>query len=351
MNNTPKKSVQNDRKQSVNCSSEALKNTEYTKIHFSESELYEKIRKLSNTFDSKINQSKQNEHKEEFRASILEEATKSKLTFNKTKLLSHEKACTRLNFLQLLFQNDFSQHFIQKEQDDQQAIKDEISDEFLRNQSSNKSMDSYNESSVLYNIDSFNIKHNCLLSFDNLDTCANKLSFSNQKEAKNETRIDSYEETTALPVFISKKKYLTMNNTDIDDFLFGKRKRKKMQNVDMNAFCKNIDSVNTSSQPERLFPCAICFSTFTSPQGLGGHMSRTHKDQSLKFKRKKEIRESRAAIRDQREEAKRILCENNNKNYYALINSKEGKGTIKKLICQNMKQFKQIRDQLPKTSF
>ena len=44
---------------------------------------------------------------------------------------------------------------------------------------------------------------------------------------------------------------------------------------------------------EKKFCCEFCSETFSSGQGLGGHMSRKHKDQSIKFKHKREIRNKR----------------------------------------------------------
>lgn len=96
----------------------------------------------------------------------------------------------------------------------------------------------------------------------------------------------------------------------------------------------------------RKFPCDFCPATFSSHQGLGGHMSRSHKDQSLKFKKKKEIRNSRTAARDLLEEAKKVLCENNKFNYDELISSKQGKIKLKKIILQHEKEYKKIRKEL-----
>ena len=49
-------------------------------------------------------------------------------------------------------------------------------------------------------------------------------------------------------------------------------------------------------------------------------MSSTHKEQSVKFQKKKEIRDSRTPARKLLEEAKRILCAKFNIDYDELIN-------------------------------
>ena len=99
------------------------------------------------------------------------------------------------------------------------------------------------------------------------------------------------------------------------------------------------------------FPCDFCPATFSSHQGLGGHMSRSHKDQSLKFKKKKEIRNSRTAARDLLEEAKKVLCENNKYNYDELISSKQGKIKLKTIILQHEKEYKKIRKELKENKY
>ena len=94
------------------------------------------------------------------------------------------------------------------------------------------------------------------------------------------------------------------------------------------------------------FKCDFCNAVFPSHQGLGGHMSRTHKDQSLKFKKKKEIRENRTLERDMLGEAKKIFCERRSLNFIELMKTKMGKNKLKKLIDQNQKEFRNIRKEV-----
>lgn len=122
-----------------------------------------------------------------------------------------------------------------------------------------------------------------------------------------------------------------------------------------------VDSITSNSEEEiqyinkktgrRIFPCDFCDALFNTPQGLGGHMSRTHKDQSLKFKKKKEIRNNRTAMRDLLEEAKKVLCEQNNVNYDILMSTKQGKIKLKRIILQHEKEYKKIRKELKENKY
>ena len=120
----------------------------------------------------------------------------------------------------------------------------------------------------------------------------------------------------------------------------------KIKNDINNNNNNNNNILGGSSDEDKHYNCNFCSCKFTSPQGLGGHMSRTHKSQSLKFLKKKEIRNNREPQRKLLEEAKRILCENHKRDYYMLLKSKQGKEIIKQLILNHQKEFKLIRKQL-----
>lgn len=112
------------------------------------------------------------------------------------------------------------------------------------------------------------------------------------------------------------------------------------KNKECDCHCKDNDDNN------KHYNCNFCTCKFSSPQGLGGHMSRTHKSQSIKFLKKREIRNIREPLRKLLEESKMILCQNHNKNYLTLLKSRQGKESIKKLIANHQKEYKMIRKQL-----
>ena len=121
---------------------------------------------------------------------------------------------------------------------------------------------------------------------------------------------------------------------------------------------KNSSFINTNSNSNseiKYYDCSYCNCKFSSPQGLGGHMSRTHKCQSLKFLKKKEIRAKREPIRRSLELSKKAIYEkyyNKEKirgeqiDYDTFIKSKKGKEKIKQLVNEHPKEFKKIRKEL-----
>ena len=121
---------------------------------------------------------------------------------------------------------------------------------------------------------------------------------------------------------------------------------------------KNSSFINTNSNSNseiKYYDCSYCNCKFSSPQGLGGHMSRTHKSQSLKFLKKKEIRAKREPIRRSLELSKKAIYEkyyNKEKirgeqiDYDTFIKSKKGKEKIKQLVNEHPKEFKKIRKEL-----
>lgn len=112
------------------------------------------------------------------------------------------------------------------------------------------------------------------------------------------------------------------------------------------AVSQNEEEFLQKKRESKTFNCELCSAIFATPQGLGGHMSSTHKEQSVKFQKKKEIRDSRTPARKLLEEAKRILCAKFNIDYDELINTKMGKIKIKEIILQNEKEYKLIRREL-----
>ena len=126
----------------------------------------------------------------------------------------------------------------------------------------------------------------------------------------------------------------------------------KYENVTLfNKITKKKKEINDNTEnkiDDKKFICDICNEVFTSGQGLGGHMSRKHKDQSMKFKHKKEIRNKREPLRNILVQAKKILCKNHLIDYDEQIRSREGKTLIKSLVKEYNEEFKKIKNELKK---
>lgn len=144
-----------------------------------------------------------------------------------------------------------------------------------------------------------------------------------------------------------KETELDMNNIESNNDIDGEN-----ENVnDGNSSSQCDDNNNNSKQKNTIlkkkkYKCTICPCVFASPQGLGGHMSRTHKDQSIKFQNKKKIRLLREPQRKLLEKAKIMLCKYCNQDYYSLIKTKKGKEKIKSLVLVHKKEYKEIRKRL-----
>ena len=85
--------------------------------------------------------------------------------------------------------------------------------------------------------------------------------------------------------------------------------------------------------------CQICKKIFNNPCALGGHMSRRHPHKSLIYQKKLNIRNNRVEFRQAILDAKINLAEKYGYDYKTLINKKNGKLFIKKLILDNKKEY------------
>jgi len=97
-----------------------------------------------------------------------------------------------------------------------------------------------------------------------------------------------------------------------------------------------------------VFSCEVCNQKFNCGQGLGGHMSRKHPKASVKFIRKKEIRNKREEHRNILYEAKKKLLASFNYNYDQLRSTSEGKKQIKEIVKSNRDTFKSLRMEISK---
>lgn len=110
-----------------------------------------------------------------------------------------------------------------------------------------------------------------------------------------------------------------------------------------NKETSNIEFVNRVFNP---FKCLICGISFNNGQGLGGHMSRKHPNQSEKYEKKKQTRERRKEKREHIYEAKSILLNRHKHNYEKLKDSSTGRKLIKSLVREHREEYLEIRKNL-----
>jgi hypothetical protein len=166
----------------------------------------------------------------------------------------------------------------------------------------------------------------------------------------NEVNKEKNEQTKKICDYISKEMNLITSIMSTFPILLYP-KSGKYENLNLfNKITKKKKSFNNSENKidDKKFICDICNEIFTSGQGLGGHMSRKHKDQSMKFKHKKEIRNKREPLRNILVQAKKILCKNHLIDYDEQMRSKDGKTLIKSLVIEYNEEFKKIRNELKK---
>jgi hypothetical protein len=89
------------------------------------------------------------------------------------------------------------------------------------------------------------------------------------------------------------------------------------------------------------YDCKFCDRNFNTGQGLGGHMSRVHPNQSTQYKNKMNIREGRSEQREILYEAKRRLLKIYGYNYDELIENSQKK-FVKQLVFKNRKEYREI---------
>lgn len=109
---------------------------------------------------------------------------------------------------------------------------------------------------------------------------------------------------------------------------------------------KILNSNNTANLIDRAYVCDICNEVFSNGQGLGGHMSRKHPNQSVKYKFKKETREKRNVKREIIYEAKRKIMKKYHENYDELMNSIEGRKLIKRICKENKDDYYRIKKEI-----
>ena len=123
-------------------------------------------------------------------------------------------------------------------------------------------------------------------------------------------------------------------------------KSKKEMVKKMTSINNNIP--NNMSLKDSYYHCSFCKCKFTSPQGLGGHISRSHSSKELTIKNNKKCKNKERIKSKFLIKAKIHLCEKYNKNYYLLMKTKQGKKSMKKLILSHINEYISIKKELIK---
>lgn len=101
-----------------------------------------------------------------------------------------------------------------------------------------------------------------------------------------------------------------------------------------------------NEEEEKGYDCYICGQIFINGQGLGGHMSRKHPNQSERYKSKKETRERRNNKREILYRAQRILLKKYRQDYDKLKENAEGRKIIKKYCKDHKQEYYRLRKEV-----
>ena len=119
---------------------------------------------------------------------------------------------------------------------------------------------------------------------------------------------------------------------------------KKYKNTIQIIKTKNLLEIKKNNH-YKVYICEICNKSFSNGQGLGGHMSRNHPNQSEKYKEKLLIRKKRINDRKRLFNIKKILFDKYNLNYEFLVNNHE-KVKIRKFLISHKDEYRKLKSKL-----
>ena len=109
---------------------------------------------------------------------------------------------------------------------------------------------------------------------------------------------------------------------------------------------EDISLLNKKRKPKKkhfkTYLCEFCNKAYSNGQGLGGHMSRIHPNQSYKYKDKIRIRREREVKRENLLNIKRNLFKKYGFEYDKLV-SEKNKSFIQKFLSEHNEEYKNIR--------
>ena len=93
----------------------------------------------------------------------------------------------------------------------------------------------------------------------------------------------------------------------------------------------------------KVYICEICNKALSNGQGLGGHMSRNHPNQSEKYKEKLSIRNKRLKSRKRLIKIKRLLFSKYNLSYDNFVKNNE-KVKIRKFLLSHKDEYRRMKN-------
>ena len=157
---------------------------------------------------------------------------------------------------------------------------------------------------------------------------------------------------------LKRKLFLDQNDEDEKDKTNSNKKESKdnseinnnkfenKNNIDDNNIENNIYFNNKKKKQKKkhfkTYLCEFCNKAYSNGQGLGGHMSRIHPNQSYKYKDKIRIRREREKKREKLLFIKRDLFKKYGFDYDKLINDKN-KAFIQKFLYEHNEEYRNIR--------
>lgn len=141
----------------------------------------------------------------------------------------------------------------------------------------------------------------------------------------------------------SKQKNKLIHNTKTLSFLVKPNITKRKAKSPLSSCSSAIENSN-----KEVYKCDHCDAFYYTGQALGGHMSRTHPNLSVKYKLKKMVRDRRENQRNVLNEARKQLLNNYNLDYEDMRNDKIKKHIVKSFIRKHSAEYKEIVKKIKK---
>lgn len=152
------------------------------------------------------------------------------------------------------------------------------------------------------------------------------------EDEKSKNNSNNYFNKTEIKESNDKKKEKNLNNTT-------ENKNNEDNNQENNL---NNKKKKQKKKHFKTYLCEFCNKAYSNGQGLGGHMSRIHPNQSYKYKDKIRIRREREKKREKLLNIKRDLFKKYGYNYDKLMNEKN-KSFIQQFLLEHNEEYKNIR--------
>lgn len=181
--------------------------------------------------------------------------------------------------------------------------------------------------------------------FEKLQRVSASLS-SSEKSLNHVDNIDN-NNNTSKSLKISLKAKITQKSKANND----KNTNRQISDLSSDNGSSSLSATNpadASNEEKEVYKCEHCEAFYESGQALGGHMSRKHPNLSVKYKKKKMVRDRRESQRNVLYEAKKELLSNYEMDYEDMRNDKVKKQVLKNFIRKHSGEYKSIVKKLKK---